>query len=472
MSKLSRRMLLGGLGGGLVIPFLPSLHGESHAQASAQPKRFVYVSISNGEQPENWWPTHNYTFADLGSSVLEAQLSEMSGQGGINRVLGPEFDPYLDKLNFLRGLSLIGPATGGHNPSAGLNAFREDSNNPTIDQILANSNAVYPTPPAVRSLHMMTKMGFQAESALSIATDGSNVFADASPSVSWQRLFGNFVPDDPTARLRADLEIGVLNRVREQYDRLVTHERLSQNDRDRLTSHAELVHDLELRLGATGAACTPPTEPTDPSDDDDMGLAQITDLNIQLLTAALACDRTRVAVLQLCVGTDLRFDHHEVSHNAKYDVAAELELANIHAGYASKLAELIGALDAVVEDPTTGTTLLDNTLILFSNEDGVCWDVHEGGAMPALLAGGGSSLSTGRYLDYRQTPYQQFVHPSYGPINPDMVDYRGRLYNSLLLSVLEFMGEPIPSGGIGDYRENNGQFNQTEAEQPLPFLKS
>ena len=57
-------------------------------------------------------------------------------------------------------------------------------------------------------------------------------------------------------------------------------------------------------------------------------------------------------------------------------------------------------------------------------------------------------------------------------MNPDMVDYRGRLYNSLLLSVVDFMGEPAPSGGIGDYRENNGQFNQQEAEQPLPFLKS
>ena len=31
---------------------------------------------------------------------------------------------------------------------------------------------------------------------------------------------------------------------------------------------------------------------------------------------------------------------------------------------------------------------LDNTLILFGNEDGVCWDVHEGGAMPVQLHDG------------------------------------------------------------------------------------
>jgi hypothetical protein len=172
------------------------------------------------------------------------------------------------------------------------------------------------------------------------------------------------------------------------------------------------------------------------------------------------------------VGTDLRFDHHEISHSSKYDIAAEMNLANIHKGYANQLAQLIGALDSVVEDPSTGTTLLDNTLILFSNEDGACWDVHEGGAMPALLAGGSAHLNTGRYLDYRQTPNQQFIHPAYGPMDPSMIDYRGRLFNSLLLSILDYMGEPLPSDGIGDYRENNGQFNDTDAKSPLPFLKA
>jgi hypothetical protein len=463
-------MLLRGLGGALVLPFLPSLHGESQAQVPSMPKRFVYVSISNGEQPENWWPTHNFDFSDLGDSVRAAPLASVAGQGGINRVLGPEFDPFLEKLIFLRGLSLIGPAVGGHVPAAALNGWRDGSSEPTIDQLLANSSAVYPTPPAVRSIHMMTKMGYQAEAGLSIGTDNSNIYADASPSVSWQRLFGTFVPDDPAAQIRHNLEMGVLDRVRGQYERLVNHPRISKSDRERLVSHAELIHDLEQRLGAGGPSCSPPGEPLDPSNDDDAGLAEITDLNIQLLTAGLACDRTRVAVLQLCVGTDLRFNHHGVSHDSKDNPVGAAELAAIHNDYAKQLAQLLGALDSVVEDPTTGTTLLDNTLVMFGNEDGVCWDVHEGGAMPVLLAGGSAHLNTGRYIDYRQQPFQQFVHPAYGSMNPDMIDYRGRLYNSLLLSVLEYMGEPIPANGIGDYRENNGQFDDAEAIQPLPFL--
>ena len=164
----------------------------------------------------------------------------------------------------------------------------------------------------------MTKMGYQAESVLSYGLDWSGILCDAAPSVTWQRLFGNFVPDDPKAILRRDLEVGVLDRVRGQYDRVAKHPRLSSEDqaaadrarRARPRCRAADSRDRsELRL--------PPDAPIDPSMDDDIGLADVTDLNIDLL-AALACDRTRVGVMQLCVGTDLRFNHHGVSHDSKF----------------------------------------------------------------------------------------------------------------------------------------------------------
>ena len=471
-------MVLRGLGGcALALPFLPSLQGESRAEPQTSPKRFIYVSISCGEQGYNWWPEHPFSFTEKAGMVREAPLASVAGEGGLNRVIGPEFDPYLDKMLFLRGLGLIGPAAGGHNPSTPLNG-RRVGRGATIDQILAYSSAVYPTAPPVRSLHLMTKMGFQAEAGLSIGLDDSNIMSDAAPSVTWQRLFGTYVPDDPKALLRRDLEVGMLDRVRAQYDRIATEPRLSADDRARLTSHAELVHDVGLRIQSKAAICSPPGAPTDPSMDDDPGLAEVTDLNIQLLTAALACDRTRVGVLQLCVGTDLRFDHHGVSHSSKFEQSATDAMAEIHRGYTSQLAKLVAALDSIVEDPTTGTTLLDNTIILFGNEDGVAWDVHEGGAMPALLIGGGSTLKTGRYVDYRQydmvdgkPQYREFIHAAYGPVSTSMMDGRGRVYNALLLSILEAMGEAPPAEGIGDYTENiDDQYDPAELTKPLPYL--
>ena len=132
----------------------------------------------------------------------------------------------------------------------------------------------------------------------------------------------------------------------------------------------------------------------------------------------------------------------------------------------------------MVEDPVSGATLLDNTIVLFSNEDGVAWDVHEGGAMPALLAGGSFYLSPGRYIDYRQydmvngqPSYKEFIHPAYGPLDGGMLDYRGRVFNSLLLNILEAMGESLPPDGIGDLTENiDNQFDEAAMRQPLPYL--
>jgi hypothetical protein len=378
---------------------------------------------------------------------------------------------------FTRGLGMIGEHTGGHNPSAPLNG-RRTGTGVTLDQILAKSSSVYPDAPALRSLHLMAKLDFQAEAALSVAEEG-NVFADAAPSVSWQRLFGGFVPDDPAALLRRDLELAVLDRARGQYDRLVKHPRLSSEDKARLTQHAELVHDLQQRILATGAACTPPGEPTDPAMSEEVGLDEVAKINIDLLTAALACDRTRVAVLQLCVGTDLRVNHHGVSHDSKFVEASQDEFAAIHRHYTDQLAELLTALDGVVEDPTTGTTLLDNTCVFFSNEDGVCQDVHEGMAMPAVIAGGcGGYFDTGRFVDYRplqvvdgQEVGEKFNHPAYGAVGPEFGDWRGRVYNSLLLSIMEAMGETPPADGIGDYSNNiDGMFDEAEMRKPLPHL--
>ena len=155
-------------------------------------------------------------------------------------------------------------------------------------------------------------------------------------------------------------------------------------------------------------------------------------------------------------------------------------LAGNHPGFCPGKPTFSGNPDSVVEDPNTGETLLDNTLVMFSNEDGVAWDVHEGGAMPVFLAGGGSFLNTGRYVDYRQydmangqPQWREFLHPAYGSIGTHMIDGRGRLMNSLLLSVLEAMGETPPSDGIGDYRENiDGQFDEVEMRKPLPYLLS
>ena len=127
MRSITRRRMLRGLGGlAIAAPFLPSLDGESRADAPVFPKRFVYVSNSCGEAPSNWWPNRDrFEWTELEGSVREAPLGAAAGQGGLNKVLGPDFDDLLHKMIFLRGLDLFDPDPyGGHIPPCALNAAR------------------------------------------------------------------------------------------------------------------------------------------------------------------------------------------------------------------------------------------------------------------------------------------------------------------------------------------------------------
>jgi hypothetical protein len=316
---------------------------------------------------------------------------------------------------------------------------------------------------------------------LYISIEGA-VLSDSGPTATWQRLFGTFVPDDPIAQKRKNLEAGIIDRVRGDFDQVLTHPRLSTVDRDRLTGHMELLHDLHQRLLALGKACSLPDAPTDPAMDNETGLDEVTALNIALITAGLACDRTRIAVIQLGVGTDYRFDHHNVQHSASTPEGFE-KYTQIHRHYGDQLAALLHAMDSVVEDPTEGTTLLDNSVVLFCNEDGTSNDGHIGPAMPAVLAGGcGGYFRTGRYLDVRPEIQIQdgaevgLPHAGvFGSVYTASSDFRGRLYNSLLLSIIDAMGDTPPEGGIGSYQNpyaESDAYDLEAARKPLPHLKA
>jgi hypothetical protein len=480
---MSRRRILRGLGGlAIGIPYLPSLDGESRADVPIFPKRFVYVSSSCGEAMSHWFPNSSmFSWQALSGSVREADLAVAAGQGGLSPVLGPDFDGLLSKMIFLRGLDVLEPGLGGHCPSAALNAQRDTSIYvPTLDQVLASSPIVYPSAPAgARSIHTMSKVSGQAETGLSFGYEGPN-YSDSGPTATWQRLFGTYVPDDPIAQKRRELEVGVIDAVREDYDAVIQHPRLSQLDRDRFTAHMDLLQDLRQRLLTQGAACAPPGMPLeDPSMDTMEGLDEVTAMNIALVTAGLACDRTRIAVIQLGVGTDYKYDHHSMQHG-QLDPAGAEAYKQIHLHYGDQLAALLRSMDDVVEDPTTGATLLDNSVVLYGNEDGASADGHLGGSMPVLLAGGcGGYFKTGRYVDFRPgiqvqdgvevgLPYYcQFGEYPFG-------DYRGRLYNSLLLSIMEAMGETPPPEGIGPYVDMwspPDSYDVEAGKKPLPHLQ-
>jgi len=470
-----------GAGSALALPFLPSLH--AHAGPRSFPKRFIFVFTANGQRTANWYPPVEPEWNTLAEHVRSASLVDLPP----SKAMEGGLDKHRDKLTLFRGLDIMDPGGGGHEVHAPLSGFRASKAGVTIDQVLARSSKVYPEAPMHRAVHQLIKPKDQQASTVSVANVGGifeEVESQTSPKVVFDQLFGAMIDEgvDPLVAQRKELKRGVIDRVRGQYDALVKNPKLSGDDKKRLTAHAELLHDLHARLGSEASnKCVKPPAPAE-FEATNANLEEITHQHIDILAAAIKCDLTRVSTLMLGAGTDLQTfsflqggplpGHHQMSHDK--NATENLGLANRYFG--QKLARLLEQLDEV-EDEETGRTFLDNSLVYWGNEDGCNdFDSHKSSAMPVLLAGScGGAISTGRYMDYRRLG-ESVLYDAKGQPGNSPTDYRGRPYNSLLISILQAFGlEPSEyeqgSPGFGDYSVNLfDQYDMNEASQPLPFL--
>jgi hypothetical protein len=136
---------------------------------------------------------------------------------------------------------------------------------------------------------------------------------------------------------------------------------------------------------------------------------EVAELQMDLLTAALSCDLTRVATLQFSyAGSNHVFEqydptgegHHALTHANQTEevVAARIQ---IEAWYASQVAGLVERLKAV---PEGEGTLFDNTLIVWLNEMNDPGP-HSYDSMPTCLLGSlQGSIASGRVLDVGYRP--------------------------------------------------------------------
>lgn len=516
-------MLLGAGGAAVMLPLLPSLIGDAAAQTFVAPKRFICLFTSNGMLGRNWYPKVSPSWKVLAPNVRESALT---GNGGISTVLGPEFDSLKSKLLLVRGLDTMfkGNDAGAHNFTGTLAAtstqFMGDGTRygVTVDQVMAQSNTVYPWVPGMRSVHMVVSSTAQAYHSISTSNVGGNlseVPVEVDVRATYGRLFNGFTgggstPPPVPMVSKGAVKKSVIDRVRAEYDTLRKSPRLSAADKQRLDAHLTHLKDLEARIQITAppsppATCVKPAAPAGIATSDDYALssyAQLTSLNIDTLVAAIRCDRTRVATLMLCPQSDLRRfrdaggsdgDHHGVSHGADLNLGnsagfaqAEHDLGVINNWYAKRVAELLTKLD-VVEDPMTGRTYLDNSIVFWGNENGCsAWNPHKSIGMPVLLAGGGGGyFHPGRYLDYRKytvvNGQEQYAAVNDGSYvcdpNGGAFEALGRPYNALMVTLLQAMGlspsdyESSPGAGFGDYSQNvNNQYSLSEGKSVLPFI--
>jgi hypothetical protein len=130
---------------------------------------------------------------------------------------------------------------------------------------------------------------------------------------------------------------------------------------------------------------------------------------------SFAADFARVATLQYTnsVGgarmhwLDVSEGHHELSHLPDSDAKGQEKLTKINKWFCEQMAYLAKRL-AETPEPGGGGSLLDNTLILWTNELGK-GNSHTLDNIPFVLVGNGLDFKMGRSLKFPRVPHNRLL---------------------------------------------------------------
>jgi hypothetical protein len=404
--SFSRRQLLKRLGlAAAASPLVPLFHSDlASGQQAAPPKRLVLFFTPHGTIWNQWAPKGTETAFTLSPilSPLErhkSHLTVLAGVGipdkgvGAPHTKGPSLlwtgSTLADDGTFNRS-DCSGGCTYGWNTSA------------SIDQLVVN--ALKPTTP-YKSLQFGVRCGGNNPASRMIYTAAQQPLApETDPWAAFGRLFATPAAPSALAKLQAERKSS-LDVVAAELGAIRT--RLAAADRAKLDAHLASVSALEKRLLATQpAACASPALGAKLNAGDQLNTPTVVDRQLDLLTAALACDLTRVASFQYSIGDNdgtiyswlgHTTAHHGMTHAPDSDTATWASVQQIYTWYATKFGELLDRLAAVQEG---AGTMLDNTLVVWGSELGK-GNSHSFAQVPFVLAGGaGGALRPGRFLQF------------------------------------------------------------------------
>lgn len=479
MKRPNRREFLQGLGSAaLYLPLLESLWlPRAYAQtATGRPLRVVFICSTNGQKQAIFYPNDSLATTQYQNqtNIRYAKLSDISGS--ISPVFGSSWDQIRNKVSILRGLDII---SGQHDHNRGAflasvcskpAADSPPSFGATVDWILEQSANFYKTKPAVSALRLnplwyefsFSNIGGKV-GTLPFLNSDSGLFNQAFASLSGSGGGGSNIP--VLRGLAAD-------KVMERIQSLEGNTRLSSFDRQRLGDQASRLAALKATYtsGPAPLACTKPGQSTASTK------RRIYNNANDIIVSAFNCDLSRIACYSLedydDTKADYQYQHDQVSHNnAAADVAASVEM---NKWKADRVADLITKLDSVIEPD--GSTLLDNTLVVWGNETGASYVAHRCESMPIVIAGGKNiKFNFGYYVDYRTRPLKYYASREDFPAV-------GRPYNQFLVSLMLAMGlqrsefEMYGNNGkfgeftFGEYYNKEYDAYKTNYTDVLPFL--
>jgi hypothetical protein len=389
-TQVSRRVVLGGLGASVALPWLESAKVLGAEAESEPPKRFAFLFFGDGIHPPEWWAKGT----------------------GPELELGPVFEPLekvKQKVNFINGLAHPSNVVGGHaKGAAGILTGIQPQGGRTIraatsmDQIIAKRLGQETVLPSLVLACERPVSGFHESSYsmmyashVSWSSPVAPVPSELYPSLAFDSLFEN---------RGSRTQLSVLDHVLEQLKDV--SRKVSSTDRAKIDEYATSVHEVEKRLAKLQdraldeAASAPQTAARyeRPNDGLPNQLDEHSRLMCDIIALAFQTDRTRVATLLLTNNLSgqvypflgLRQDHHSFSHSWN-----DKEFQSISRFWVQQYAYLVSKLDGMTEG---AGTVLDNCCIMLANEQ---WTAHNAPKIPLIMAGGlGGTIKTGRSLDF------------------------------------------------------------------------
>jgi len=424
-TELSRRRLLTGisaLGVALTSPIWRSatVFGQDAKQKAA--RRFIGVFSANGTVQKDFFPQVKAADSALTLGRILAPLkdyqskllvlkgvhmnSTIENELGVAGAAKPGGPHMKGPGAMLTGGSLLeGSFTGSGGPAGWADRI-------SVDQFIAGRIGTQTRFP---SLEFGVRVeGQEPLKVISYRGPNQPNLPVTNPWQMYGRLFENV--DLSATELQNALRErqSVLDFLKDDIGRLQA--RVSSEDKARLDAHLSGLRSIEQGLSAAASAvCQTPTLPAKIDAGAMESFPTISKLQMDLMLLAHSCGFTNVSTFMFANADSWQYfpwigvneEHHELSHAGDDDSETLEKLVKINAWHAEQLKYMLDSL-ATSKEPD-GSSLLDNTLLLWGNELGA-GNTHTYKDIPWLLAGGaGGYLKLGRFLQYKDQPHNNLL---------------------------------------------------------------
>lgn len=426
MSKISRRIVLKGIGGVvLALPILESLRPRAARAADPLvPPYAIFLRQANGvacqletelgTEPERFWPT---TFGALTPETVAGRALDELGQY-LSKLLVVK-NVNMNNYNFadghargaLQGMTAQGPVVEGA-------AGDSEANGESLDHRIGREL----NPPNQESLFLYagSSGGWLGGPCISYRGPGQRRSALHNPLTAYETIVGGDTSISPEARAElVGRQKSVNDLVRGQLSTLLQRPELSTADRQRLDLHLSSIRDLELTLTCKlaqdkelelqGASAS-----YDSSDGYDV--INTVKLHMDIAALAVACGYTRSVAIQIGSGNDgsnrypdletgalMDDNFHYISHRRKsHDSSGSIIAGSdylhhkVDRQFAQMFKYLLDRLSAYLMPD--GKPLIEHGISVWYNDNGN-GPPHSNKNCPYVIAGSaGGFLKQGQYI--------------------------------------------------------------------------